>query len=319
MMDLASQTLGGASPEKPFNVKTSEADTVFGAIPGLQSKTLRNLFLGQLKTVVISAAVARRGLKPLVDFLERHPEIPPQADILIVDGSAKDILDAPLSSKEIPGLTIRNFLMSTLKADMVYTLRLNQLIRGLRVDQHDAYMPVISYEPREKSYIINGISVFHQDRMVGELNPIETRMFGFLSGKVRNAYPSIAMDLKSTATFRDIKSNAKTRVIINGDRTKFIIKARAQGFLTDLTSGKANFSPEDIKAIEAHTEKEITRGMRRTMRRLQEMRSDILGLGELLRATKPKEWQHVNWQTEYPKAEVRIDFKFNIQRTGVFR
>ncbi len=316
-MDIASRTLGGQAPEKPFIVKTSEAETVFGAIPGLQSKTARDLFLGQLKMVIISAPLARKGLKPLIDFLDRHPEIPPQVLMVVTEESAKEIIDSTLGSKEIPGLAVRYFLESPSKADLVYSLRVSEIMRAFLIGFEDAYMPVISYDSREKTYVINGIGVFQKDRMVGQLNPIETRMFGFLSGRARNAYPSIQVG--GLATFRGVQSKVKTRAIAVGDRISFIIQVRAEGFLADLTSAKGKFSPKDIQGIETKTEKEITNGMVKTIRRLQEMNTDILGFGELLRATKPEVWQRIDWDSEYPKVGVSIDCKFKIKRSGVYR
>ena len=55
------------------------------------------------------------------------------------------------------------------------------------------------------------------------------------------------------------------------------------------------------------------------MRHLQSLNSDILGFGELVRATLPKIWQRIDWDTEYPRVKVRIDFKFNIEKTGTQR
>lgn len=188
-------TEGGEAPEKPYRVKVSRGKTVFGAIPGLQSKTSSNLFLGQIQALIISAELAMKGLKSLLDFMDRHPEIPLQTFMLIVDGSAREILDSPLSSKEIPGLSIRNFLESSSKTDMVYPLQVHEIKKRMLIGPEAAYLPIIAYDDREKTYIINGLAVFHKDRMVGRLNPIETRMFGFLAGKARNAYPSITWQM----------------------------------------------------------------------------------------------------------------------------
>jgi hypothetical protein len=97
------------------------------------------------------------------------------------------------------------------------------------------------------------LGVFHRDRLVGELSDNETRMFGFLSGRVYNAYPSILLDKVNQATFREVR--AKTRIIARpkGDRLEFLIKSRAQGYLVEMTNAKADLSIEDIKEIEQKT------------------------------------------------------------------
>jgi spore germination protein KC len=312
-------TEGGKAPEKPYRVRVSRGKTVFGAIPGLQSKTSSNLFLGQIQAIIISAELAMQGLKPLLDFMDRHPEIPLQTFILIVDGSAKEILDSQLSSKEIPGISIHNFLESSSKADMVYSLRVHEIKKRMLIGPEAAYLPIIAYDDREKTYIINGLAVFHKDRMVGRLNPIETRMLGFLVGKARNAYPSVTLANGAIATFRDVKCRTKYQVSTAGARIRFKVKARAQGFLVELTSNQGEFLPEEIKQITKKTEQEITIGMLKTINRLQELNSDLLGLGELLRATKPEIWKGLNWEERFPEVEVEVDFRFKIQRLGTYR
>ena len=100
---------GGQKPVKPFQIVSGESDTPFGAVPELQSKTIRSLFYGQIQAVIISADLARHGLKPLVDFLERHPKIPPQAWVILTRGRAEDFLNTPLFTKEISGIATSKF------------------------------------------------------------------------------------------------------------------------------------------------------------------------------------------------------------------
>ena len=321
--DLASGGSGSgraAAPPKPFHVVSSEAETSYSTVGNLQSKTSNEFFLGQLKTTIISTDLAERGLKPYINFLERHPEITSTSVIVLTKGSALEILNTPLNSKDIPGLSIMNFLRRSSKADLAYTLREWQIVRGTVVGPGDVYIPLISISQPEQAYIINGLGVFHHDRMVGELSDNETRMFGFLTGKARNAYPSVYINNEiGTATFRNVAVNSKIKAIAKGDQLEFLIKSRAKGFIIELTSSKAPLDLQDIQAIQTKTEQAIKEEMVKTVHHLQELNSDILGFGELVRATLPKTWQRINWDTEYPRVKVHIDFKFNIQKSGTHR
>ena len=321
--DLASGGSGGgraAAPPKPFHVVSSEAETSYGTVGNLQSKTGNSLFLGQLKTTIISTDLAERGLKPYVNFLERHPEMSSTSVVVLTKGSAAEILGTPLNSKEIPGLSILNFLRSSSKADLAYSLREWQIVRATAVGPGDVYLPMISISQPEQAYIINGLGVFHHDRMVGELSDNETRMFGFLTGKAKNAYPSVYINNQiGTATFRNVTVDSKTKAIAKGDQIEFVIKSRARGFLVELTSSKSPLDVKDVKLIQTKTEQAIKGEMVKTVRHLQNLNSDILGFGELVRATLPNTWQRINWDQEYPRVKVSIDFKFNVEKTGTHR
>lgn len=319
VMDMAPAVRGGQEPVKPFQIVSGESDTSYGAVPELQSKTVRSIFLGQLKTVVIGADLAKRGLKPVVDFLERHPKIPTQALVVLAKGRVEDLLNVPIFTKEIPGITIDDFLHSASKADMTYTLKEMEIVKAFTTGLEDAYMPLIAVDPAKKEYTINGLGVFHRDRMVGELSGNETRIFGLLSGRADNAYLSIPLDNVNKATFRKVKAKTRIKAISKGNRIEFLIKSRAKGYLVEMTNARADLSIKEIMELEQKTVRAVKAEMIKTIRHLQELNSDILGFGELVRATKPEVWRRINWDREFPQVQVKIDFKFNIERTGYYR
>ncbi|HEX3047446.1 MAG TPA: Ger(x)C family spore germination C-terminal domain-containing protein [Bacillota bacterium] len=127
------------------------------------------------------------------------------------------------------------------------------------------------------------------------------------------------MDNENKATFREVKTRTKIKAIPKGQEIEFLFKTRARGYLVELTNAKANLSVKDIREIEQKTERAVKAEMLKTIRRLQELNSDILGLGELVRATRPEVWRRIDWDQEFPRVQVKIDFKFNIERTGTYR
>jgi spore germination protein KC len=99
---------GQASQEKLSYIITSEADSAFNTTSGLQNKTERPLFDGQIKAIVISTDLAKRGLQPFTDFLERHPKIPPQAEVILTPGTAETFLSSNLASKTMVATAVHN-------------------------------------------------------------------------------------------------------------------------------------------------------------------------------------------------------------------
>ncbi|MGE5606105.1 MAG: Ger(x)C family spore germination C-terminal domain-containing protein, partial [Bacteroidota bacterium] len=116
-----------------------------------------------------------------------------------------------------------------------------------------------------------------------------------------------------------VTADSKIRALVRGNQIEFFIKIRASGFLVEVTTGKHNLNLTDIGLIREKTEKTIKKELVKTMARLQSLGSDVLGLGNILRATHPKIWRRINWEEEYPKVKVRVDFKFKVSRIGTFR
>ena len=316
ILDFGSK--GAERTTKPFHVVSSESDSSYGAISGLETKTGKNLFLGQLKAVVISTDLARNGLRPAIDFLEREPVIPIQTVVLLTKGSALEILNEPVISKEIPAHSFRNFLRSAAKADLAYLMAEWELLRDITSGPEDAYLPLVAIDKPEH-FSIRGIGVFHRDRLVGELSDTETRMFGFLANKAKNAYLSLPVGTMGQATFRQVTVKTKIKTVITGNRIEFFIKTRAKGLLVELTGGKLNFKLNELKLLEKAVEHTVTEEMQKTALHLQAMNSDIFGWGELLRATRPAVWRRIKWEDEFPRAMAQINFRFNVERTGTYR
>ena len=180
-------------------------------------------------------------------------------------------------------------------------------------------MPLIAFDRAEGTFVIRGLGVFHGDRLVGELSGRETRAFGLLTARAGSATLQVPLDKIGRVTYRRVRSSSKVTPFISGSRLGFLVKVSVQGFLIEMTKPVSPISIQLNRAMELATAHAIEDEMARMVRRLQELNSDILGFGELLRATRPKIWRRINWDKEFPRASVRIEVNFTIARTGTYR
>lgn len=315
---VSARTETNQPPSKTFYTITNEAESPMAAIDGLQSKTGNDLFYGQLKVVIFGASLARSGLLASTDFLQRVPVLPPQGLMLLTDGNARDIISQEISSKDVPGLVILNFLEESSKSDLAYPLMGWQLVRGVNIDTEDIFLPVINFDQEEKTFIIKGIGVFHHDRLVGILSDSETRMFGFLTNRASNAAPSFPSGKLGRMSYR-VMANTKTKAIVAGKQLRFLVNVKLKGSLVESTKAKTQLSLKEISALEKVVGREFKSEMMKTVRHLQELNSDVLGFGELLRAMHPKVYRRLNWEREFPRVPVQITVKFNLEQSGSFR
>jgi spore germination protein KC len=322
VQNLLPPAIGGQSSQGKLSyIITSEAESAFNTTSGLQNKTERPLFDGQVQAVVISTGLAKRGLQPLTDFLERHPEIPPQAEIILTPGTAEALLSSNLTSKTMVATALDNFFES-LKQDQTYTMKVWQFLHAIDTnpdEPEEAFLSLVAFEPKEQVLVFRGMGVFHGDKLAGELSGNEARMFGLLTGKARNTYLQVPSSKFGRLTYRGVKGGSKVKVTIHEGRFDFLIKVRAKGFLVEMTKSKADLSPQDIKFIQDSSAHALENEMTQTVHHLQELNSDILNLGELVRATHPRVWRRLDWNREFPKVSIRVEVKFQAERTGKFR
>ncbi|NLM36833.1 MAG: hypothetical protein GX202_01750 [Firmicutes bacterium] len=130
--------------EEPFAVLTGEGESVFAAVPTLQSKVQWTLFFGQLKAVLIAEELAAAGLKSSIDSFWRHPGVPPQAHVFLVKGEAVTMLKHVLWHKGVPASSLVTFFHVKGKRDQSFEQHLWRLVRNLYLSTQDAFLPILA-------------------------------------------------------------------------------------------------------------------------------------------------------------------------------
>lgn len=317
-IDSPSLSFFGQTPQKPFINFSIQDEDAYEAVQGIESKSTRSLFLGQLKIILVHSDLAELGLVKYTEWLARHPEIPPLAYIALTQTTAKDIISATLANKFIPALAMNTFFELQAKTNKVYPIELWQFIKGIELKPTDAYLPIISYDAQDQAYSIHGIGVFHRDRLVGYLSDNQTRMAGIVMGKTSNASFMVPNGRLGKLTYRRVTATSKIAIVRVGPNIEFLVTIKAKGYLPSITSDQTALKAKDIQEIENATASFLKAGIRGALNYLQKLNSDIIGFGDIIRANKPEVWEGLNWETEYPHVNFKVKVKFTLERAGKY-
>jgi L-lactate utilization protein LutC len=168
-----------------------------------------------------------------------------------------------------------------------------------------------------------GAAVFRGDKMVGEITGEEVRQVLLLKGTFKQG---IAVVRDSEAHDRFIAADLRlarptqTRVTRDGDRFKIKVDVRLEGGLVGSQERGDYFDPKVLQAVETKLASEIQKGCRDIVRKAQtEFSSDIFGFGNKARHLTMtwKEWQDLNWNSEFPDADVEVSVQVELRRTGL--
>lgn len=306
--------------KRSFAVLTAEGESVFAAVPKLQSKTQLPLFFGQLKTVLFADEVAADGLESIIDGLRRHPRIPPQAHVLLVkDEEVATMLNHGLWHKEVPGSSLVSFFHVKGKRDQAFVQPVWKLARNICLPTQDAFLPILKYDAAEETFIVEGLRVFHNDRLVGELSGVETRMYGLLSGRARSAYLNLHIPEYGRVTMRHVRSKTKIGYKKNRDAPVITIKIKARGILGESTAMAVKLNRQDRRRINSAVSAFLEREMRKTLDKLQGFGADLLALGEVYRINNPLTWEPSAWEQLYPQMPIEVKVQFTMDNYGVMR
>jgi spore germination protein KC len=323
MENIMAPTTGAiGEANKTHYLLSSESTSVLQAVSDIQTRASGTLFGGQIRTIIISAALAETGLKPHLDALTRRTESPPQAFVALTEETTEDILGATLVPSAMAPFTIMRFFHSSQTKDQTFPVnlwRFKHRIDSLTEEPEEGYLPIISYDPEQKSYIIKGLGVFHDDHLVGKLSGPEARMFGLFTGRATAATIQIGLEQNQLLTYRTVTARNHITATFKDGRVNFLCNIKAEGNLGEMADPEFPLSNRRTRQFESVTASAIEKQMNTMVRRLQEVNSDVLDLGELLRSRYPRVWSQVDWDVDFPQADIKIQVHFLIKRTGILR
>ncbi|MCF6461330.1 Ger(x)C family spore germination C-terminal domain-containing protein, partial [Clostridium sp. Cult3] len=189
-----------------------------------------------------------------------------------------------------------------------------------------------------------GAAVFDKQRLVGYLNGIETKAYNIITGNVKTGIitfptPTVSVDEISSltlaiesdidsqepnkihmSTIDIIKLKSKRDVEIVDGNILLKVDIRLRGSLEEFVGNMDISNERNMKEIEKACSQEIKNKLEDTLRKVQsEYETDIFGFGSVFHRKHPEEWHQIedNWNEIFSKANIKVDVKTNVIRTGL--
>jgi Ger(x)C family germination protein len=168
-----------------------------------------------------------------------------------------------------------------------------------------------------------GTAVFNGDKMVGNLDSVETRYYLIVMGKYKRGVITINDKLKPRSAIAvDIRNGRTPQISSHFENGKPVIdvKLKIEG---DIESIQSRINYEELSKlndlniqISEHLKNEIQKLIEKTQK---ELKADIFGFGHKVvnHFSTIQAWEKYNWLAHYPEAKVNVDVEVNIRRTGL--
>ena len=302
---------------KNHGVILAEGKSSVEAWSKLQAMTSRNIYLGQLRAIVLSDEYAKQDITDSLDFIGRLPSIPGNIDLLITKENPKELLDLKNRSNYIPGNYIDQHFESTFTKTLTKPVRLFEIFSRTDNKTADPYFPLISTS--QENYFISGTAVFSGKRMVGELDQQETYAFTLLGGGTTGLL-TVPAGENETVSYLQLNSRSKIHPKINPDGSiAFDVNVKAQSMTVETNPSRGEIGLEDKKRLDLMAGNYLQGEIEKLLVKLQQLNSDPVGFGEKFRSKYPDRWEQIDWRQAFPQAQFNVEVEFNTQNTGVFR
>lgn len=337
--NVASESKGsGGGPS--VTTFTETGDTVFEAIRKMSTKTSRRLFFSHTQMLIISEGMARRGVYPLVDLIERNPDIRTDMQVALTRGtSARNLLQTTTQMESIP---VNQFHEMMEVNEQAYATNFATLVKDITrlagKGREQAVLPSIRIEgdksagnkvdnvtsiPAEAVPSLASMGVLKDGKLVGFLTPRQSRGLAWLKDKVKSTVVKLAcpesegyltVEVQNAKRFYKVKQSGDGNPVIQAELL-------LTGGIQEIMCPGVNVMEEKVlEQIGKLTCDAVKAEAEDTIRVLQkDIRSDALGWGKEIYMRKPAIWKKLeaDWDDEFTNVQSNVRCKTKILSSGI--
>lgn len=319
-----SASKGGLDASNPSDVAviySAEGATISDVMKRIQTKMSRRVFWGHIRALVISEEYARQGIYPILDFWRRHREPRPLMRIAVTPGSAEEFLGTRPRLERHLSEALQETLMMGLQTD----IDIQGFLLALSDEGTHPVAPVVMTAPSQgdgEDIQLSGTALFRGDRMVGTLDPIETRGLLWLRGEIENGVITTSLPGGGHVSVETLTPDTILRPYLRNGRIHMVMHAKAD---TDLFESTIPLDPEDeavVRVMEKRLSEEVSDRIARALGKLQSHYGvDAAGFGGAVRRTLPMQWEKTlkyKWDDLFPEVAVTVNVDIRVRRPGEY-
>jgi len=280
---------------------------------------------GKVQQILISRSLAEKGIHELLEVFEREFINPVLAYVVIVDGSPYELIETShkFIDKPIPPFYINELLRNGIKGGAVPECRIFNYDINYFDPGIDPMLPIIKISGDGKEIEIAGSALFSQDKMVGKVTTAETSLLRLMSNRLKKGSTVFYLEgdgekiKKGAAVSYQLKSH-QLKVSTDNNKPVVTIKFSLNCILEEYKWGSIE-NPEEKERYEKLFSKELKDRCNKVLKYTQEVNSDPLGIGDIVRAKENSYWKSVDWSKAYKDVQFNIEPTIRIVRSGVIK
>jgi len=343
---------GGGAATETTSIITVDTPSIYSGLDLINNIISKEINLSHAKVIIISRALAEKGIMEYIQAIQRGREFRPNMFILVSEDPPDEYLAnlTPILESNpskyyelLLGKDYASFFEDIRMSDFHFASEVDfreptAILTGInkkeRVDQlaqsgnkelagkmegvyQPADIPVVS----ELKNVVMGMAVFKNGQMVGTLNGAESKCFQMVTGKYEHSYWTFPDEYDpSKMVVMDImqRTSPKIKAVIKDGKVFIDLVLDLEGDFTSIQSSSdfEDYPDQMENRASEMIKNEIAAMLKKTT---DEFNSDICGFGRYVkgRFMTLDEWKKFNWPERYSDTEFNIQVKLKIRRTGL--
>lgn len=322
---------GESGSQAPVATYTARGATVFEAVRRLTKVVPRKVYLSYVRIVVIGEALAKRGMRNVLDFLLREDEFRTDFYLLVAkDSPTKDMLHVLTLLNPIPAEKVYDSLeiskkhwaatgkitIDELITDLAEEGR-HPVLTGLTiVGNKDAATSQenVAKIAHEADLKLTDMAAFRGDKLAGWLDENESKGYNYAHGKVQDTITTIPCPGHSgTMGVEMLHVKGTVSTSVSRGRPRGRVTVEMVGNIGDVECGIDLKGQHTMKTIEKQTEEKVREHIVNTLQKAQkELRTDIFGFGERLHHSHPHTWHALKKEWEQTFVDLPVDVEVDV-------
>lgn len=297
--------------------------TIDDAIMNLDQMISGRLFFGHLRVIVVSEAVARKGLQNLNDYLRRNSEVRRMAWMVISQGPAIELMKAAPKLERVPTLYLMSTLDDSIKTGKLPTDYVGMFWSNSSKKGQEGFLPYVQIK-KEQNIEIKGLAYFKGAKMVGATKPLEIAGYMGIKGIDPAGYRgTVNIGGGESATVNAVHRESKIEVQIKDGLPHITVSIMIDLNLEEKMNENVPIDNSyALEKLEQEDKEAILKLYQGLVTQTQEKQSDIFGFGEFVRAKQSRYWNQQiktkeKWQEIYKDISVEIKVDTKIRRIGM--
>lgn len=321
LVSVVSPTVHPEAAEPKIEI-SSEGTSLRNAQDNIQNKAARRVTFSNTKIFIISEDSANRGVARHIDSLLRDPEGRGTIRLVVTEGRAVDLMKINPPTAPLVSLYINDLLRQGHETSTIPFTTLRSFNNALKTDGIEPVIPYVKYGNQPNEFLINNISLFKGDKMIGKLDGIESFTFMVLKGEVQDGFMSLPYPLGSSSehpvlTLRVLRGKSKIRTAIQNSRLHIYHEVSLITSISEYTSMESVFDENIIEDMEKASNIHLETIANELILKLQEeYKSDNIGYGRHVQVNHPQVFDSENWNEQFSQAIVHVKANVKIGMVG---
>jgi len=302
-----------ANETTEFDIVSEKGETLKNIREKIDKQIRHRMMSGQLRLVIFSLDLAKKGIFSILDTFNRDPAIGNLLQMAVVEGETFDLLSLKEYEQENISLYLHDLLLQNSETGPLPKSDFSTYLYQYFEEGQDPFLPMLK---NDKGTIkISGIALFDDDKFVVKIPWKYAFILKTLMGSYRKGMHQFNFKGEHIA-IDNINSKIKYKIKMKKGNPEFNIHLGMNARILEYTGPKPILLPKHIKEISKRIENQIEKDQKDLISIFQKNNVDPLGFGSKLEAHK-RDFDYKKWKKQYPHVKVKIKVDLDILHTGI--